>query len=109
MRKGAHVRTTETLEYKEVDAIVSRHLAVRQRQAKEYAFDPSSRLGTPVYVMRMLEEVQRALRQRGIEVNRDDLERADSQASGHVDYHNKVVLYLAELAIRAGREQTASA
>ena len=52
----------------------------------------------PVYVIRMCEELLKAILEKGGTCDLQDVLRADSLAAGHVDYVAKLSLYCDELA-----------
>lgn len=79
--------------------IVGDHLERRGQAPGDFETGPDA--CTPAYVLRMAEALLTAVNahSRG-PVTLADILRADTLASGHVDYQRKIALYCAELAER---------
>ena len=85
------------LEAKSADysAILSKHLK-RKRTVDEIQDHPRYPF-TPRYVVDMLDDALKVVQRKNPDATFEELRRADRLAMGHVDYFDKMCLYLIEI------------
>jgi len=76
-------------------AVLSKHL--KGKRTVDECQDHPKYPFTPRYVVAMLDDALRVVQRGNPDATFEDLRRADRLASGHVDYFDKMCLYLIEI------------